>query len=469
MRTRGLIVAIAIAPAIAGCGSHGAGVADAADPRADAAAPADASPDAPADAAVVATGPWQVQVGGLGACALHTSDGGIKCWGGLLSYGDFDFHGDAANEMGTHLPFVDLGAGRRAKALAVGDDHVCAILDNDRVKCWGNNQYGQLGVGDTRDRGRAAGDMGDALPYVDLGAGRTVRAISAGEWITCAILDTGGLKCWGLNGGGALGLGDTDRRGVMASQMGDNLPYVALGTGRTPKRVFAGAGRVCAILDDDSLKCWGNNASGALGQGQGTSNVGVAPGQMGDALAPVALGAGKVATSIVQGGESICAMLAGGGVKCWGRNKEGELALGDTAARGDDPNEMGDALPRAMLGADPVEISAAAGHACALLPAGAVSCWGSNYDGSLGLGLADNASIGDTAATVGAHLPVVALAGPARAIASAGIETCATLVDDHIQCWGINSLGQLGVGDTRNRGNAASDMGSNLPYVDLGP
>ena len=256
-------IALVTLVAIAACGSPSS-------PAVDGAISVDAPRDA-GDAGVqpdgaIPTGPWQVVVGGVGVCALHTSDGGVKCWGGMPGYELSTFYGDAPNEMGDHLAFIDLGTARHAKALTVGTDHACAILDDDRVKCWGNNQYGQLGLGDTRDRGRAAGDMGDALPYVDLGAGRTVRAISAGDWVTCAILDTGKLKCWGLNAAGELGLGDTNARGKAPNQMGDGLPYVDLGTGRTPESVYAGEDRVCAILDDHTVKCWGNDADGALGR-----------------------------------------------------------------------------------------------------------------------------------------------------------------------------------------------------------
>lgn len=75
--------------------------------------------------------------------------------------------------------------------------------------------------------------MGDALPFVDLGTNRTALSVAAGGERTCAILDDGSLKCWGRNAGGQLGLGDLDPRGVGPSQMGDLLPAVALGTGRT--------------------------------------------------------------------------------------------------------------------------------------------------------------------------------------------------------------------------------------------
>jgi alpha-tubulin suppressor-like RCC1 family protein len=458
-------VRAALLAALAACGGGGGSSAHS-DAAHDGATDASTIDDAPGDAAVAA-GPWQVVVGGTGACALHTG-GGVKCWGGLWSYETPDFRGDAPGEMGSALPLVDLGTGRTAKALSAGGDHVCALLDDDGIKCWGSNNFGQLGLGDKRDRGLATGDMGDGLPEVDVGTGRTVREVSAGEDETCVVLDTGAVKCWGLNGGGELGYGDQTARGGMAGQMGDALPVVDLGTGRTAKHVYVGESRACAILDDDSLKCWGNASSGALGQGA-LMNIGTTSGQMGDALPAIALGTGEHATRVVHAGDSVCAILSGGGFKCWGRNTEGELALGDTANRGDNPGEMGDALPRPDLGGTMTVLAGEAGGPCAVLSDGSLACWGSNYSGSLGLGVPDNTSIGDMPSEVGAGMPRVSLAGPVATISASGLDACATLTDGHIQCWGANSLGQLGLGDTRARGDAASDMGTNLPFVDLGP
>jgi E3 ubiquitin-protein ligase HERC3 len=422
---------------------------------------ADADPDATdamQDAFVPPAGPW----------AIHT-DGRIKCWGGMLGYEVNQFHGDMPNEMGANLPAINLGAGRIAKDITVGTDHACALLDNDRIKCWGSNQYGQLGLGDMTERGRAFGSMGDNLPYVDLGTGRTVKQVSAGNWVTCVILDNNKLKCWGLNGAGSLGYGDMQRRGGAAGQMGDALANVDLGTGRTPKKLFTGDSRVCVLLDNNDLKCWGNNFSGAIGQGQLVTHVGVAPNQMGDNLAPIALGTGLVADRVVHQGESICAVLTTGAIKCWGRGSEGELATGDALNRGDEPNEMGDNLAFAMLGpTNPVALSGAASHGCAVFPSGDVACWGANYKGTLGLGVADNVLVGDMPSEVGAGLARVRLAGPAATIASGGLVTCATLKTGHIQCWGMNMLGTLGIGDTRDRGNDNADMGTALPFVDLG-
>ena len=87
---------------------------------------------------------------------------------------------------------VNLGSGRTAKAVSLGDSHTCAILDDDTLKCWGWNNNGRLGYGDTTDR-----TAPDATAVVDLGSGRTAKALSLGESHTCAILDDDTIKCWG--------------------------------------------------------------------------------------------------------------------------------------------------------------------------------------------------------------------------------------------------------------------------------
>jgi alpha-tubulin suppressor-like RCC1 family protein len=169
--------------------------------------------------------------------------------------------------MGDSLPAVDLGTGRTAAAITAGGYHTCALLDNGQVKCWGYNAYGQLGLGNSGDRGDGSGEMGDSLPAVDLGTGRTATAITAGIEHTCAPLDNGQVKCWGLGFFGRLGLGDTDVRGDGPGEMGDSLPAVDLGTGRTAAAISTGNIHTCALLDNGQVKCWGYNAYGQLGLG----------------------------------------------------------------------------------------------------------------------------------------------------------------------------------------------------------
>ena len=152
------------------------------------------------------------------------------------------------------------------------------------------NFHGQVGLGDMTNRGNARSDMGSALPFVNLGTGQTASSVKAGNFHTCAIV-TAGLKCWGCapvsrtllvyivthrsvnrslqltprsrasnlfryNGRGQLGLGDAKNRGSGAHDMGDALPFVSLGTGQIALKLALGTFHTCALLTD-GVKCWG--------------------------------------------------------------------------------------------------------------------------------------------------------------------------------------------------------------------
>ncbi len=236
-------------------------------------------------------------------------------------------------------------------SIDIGTRHACAVLDTGQVKCWGYNNNGDLGLGNTARRGDGVGAMGDNLPAVDLGSGRTATAVAAGVGTTCAVLDDGGVKCWGYNNNGDLGLGNTARRGDGVGAMGDNLPAVDLGSGRTATAVAAGVGTTCAVLDDGGVKCWGYGGNGRLGQGD-SFNRGHTAGQMGDDLAEIDLGTGRTATAVAADW-STCAVLDDGQLRCWGLNDLGQLGLGDTADRGDAAGEMGNALPLVDLTGHP--------------------------------------------------------------------------------------------------------------------
>src|SRR3546814_1119470 len=102
-----------------------------------------------------------------------------------------DLRGDGPDEMGNNLPTVDLGTDRTAIAIAAGQYHTCVLLDGGEVKCWGFNGIGQLGLGDTSQRGDGPDEMGNNLLTVDLGTDRTAIAIAAGQYQTCVLLDGG--------------------------------------------------------------------------------------------------------------------------------------------------------------------------------------------------------------------------------------------------------------------------------------
>ena len=249
--------------------------------------------------------------------------------------------------MGDNLPAVDLGTGKTAIAVSAGDGYTCAVLNEGSVKCWGLNS-GNLGLGDTSYRGNMPNQMGDNLPAVDLGTGKKAIAVSAGVISTCALLSDGSVKCWGYNGAGELGLGDSIARGGEPNQMGDNLPSVDLGAGKTATQIRAGGDSACALLNDSSVKCWGFNTNGELGLGDSLPR-GNKPNQMGDSLPAIQFGTEKTVVALSTPATNTCALLNDGSVKCWGYNFTGELGLGDTSNRGDMPNQMGDNLPTVKL------------------------------------------------------------------------------------------------------------------------
>jgi cysteine-rich repeat protein len=294
--------------------------------------------------------PWSVSAGFSFTCDVDAVRG-AKCWGanlsGQLGQGDTLFRGDGPMEMGDSLLPIDFGTSAQARTISAGADHACVLLEGGTVKCWGGNQSGQLGLGDTVARGNLPNQMGDYLPAVNLGTGVSAFAVAVARERSCAILVGGRLKCWGTNHLGELGLEDSVNRGWGPEDMGDNLPVVNLGTQHSVTSVALGESHTCALLDDGVVKCWGANPDGELGTGN-TVSRGSAAGDMGDHLPAVDLG--QPAQSIVAGAYHTCALLQDRTVKCWGANPTGQLGLGDTDSRGDDPDEMGDKLPAVDLG-----------------------------------------------------------------------------------------------------------------------
>jgi alpha-tubulin suppressor-like RCC1 family protein len=409
------------------------------------------------------------------ACAL-LDDRTVKCWGdnsaGQLGIGDAGWLlgnvGDVAGEMGNALPAVDLG-GLTVTDIAAGYDHNCALLEDGSVKCWGDNPHGQLGLGDTMPRGTLSSEMGANLPAVDLGDGRTAIRIAVGNIHSCALLDDGSVKCWGANSGGQLGMGTTFNRGDSSFEMGQNLPAVDLGSGRTAVSIAAGGAHTCALLDDGSARCWGENSSGELGL-EDTEHRGDDPVEMGDALPAIDLGTGRTAVHLFAGSDHTCARLDDGSAKCWGGNTSGQLGLADSLSRGVGSGEMGDDLPivnLAVVLGSIGNMSLGSGHTCAVLAAN-LKCWGWNDEGQLGLG--DTSSRGDDPGEMGINLPLVDLGAERRPVqVAAGWQfTCARLTPGRIKCWGENEHGQLGQGDTSNRGDDPDEMGDALPFIDLG-
>jgi alpha-tubulin suppressor-like RCC1 family protein len=347
-----------------------------------------------------------VSVGDSMACAV-LNDGKLKCWG------NGSYLGIGSTSGSTRIPMeVDLGSGRTAKSVSIGKGFACVILDDDTLKCWGANTYGQLGVGDTTTRDAPAGP-------VNLGSGRTAKAVVCGESNTCAILDDGSIKCWGAlqKSGYWSYCAGCSSSGTITTPRSDAID---LG-GRTAKVMARGKFHTCAILDDDTLKCWGWNSEGLLGYGYTNDNVGYKPGE----VSAMSLGAVPTSVAIGRNGQSSCAILTGGAVKCWGLNTQGQLGDGTDTYR-----------------TSPVAVDLGAGYTakiietsysttCAILNDDSIKCWGSNSGGEFGIGH----TLTDSTSKTTVPLPAGRTA-KSISLYTSGYGPCAVLDDDTVWCWG---------------------------------
>jgi len=375
-----------------------------------------------------------VAAGGVHSCAVL--EAGLKCWGsyffGVLGLGDREARGDGANEMGDRLPLVNVGSGITVEAVFPSTDaHTCALLSGGLVKCWGDNDFGQLGIEDPQDRGGRPGDMGDDLPFVNLGNGRRAQAIAAGANHTCAILEDSSLKCWGNNGNRQLGAAELIPRGAYPGQMGESLPSVDLG-GDSVRQVAAGWVHTCALLQSGTVKCWG--------WGRGSEDDPVAPFSP---VTTVEFGVGSAASQIAAGGVHSCAALNDATVRCW---QPSEHAY-------DSPRLFAPVVFEEGAGVSVRQLGIGGRHGCALLASGSVQCWE--------LGEVDGPPPRATRIQFGAGRSVVQMSASGTRESHHG---CALLDDGDVKCWGVNKHGELGVGDVTPRAGTLDE----LKRVDLG-
>jgi alpha-tubulin suppressor-like RCC1 family protein len=284
------------------------------------------------------------------ACAL-SNKGAVKCWGwndaGQLGLGDSRSRGGSLGEMADELPPVDLGGGRSALSLSTGDAHTCAVLDDHTLKCWGDNQFGQLGLGDARNRGTRPGEMGDALTPVDLGSNRTIQMVAAGAQHTCALLDNGAVKCWGANVGGVLGNATNKQVGDEAVEMGANLKSIELPKESSVSALFASEFRNCVVFTNGKISCWGADSYGELGPSPVDAK---AAQKLKGRPREVNVSSSRKVTSLALGFSHTCALLDDGSAKCWGDGDHGALGYGSIEGIGRDGSKMGDNLPTLDFG-----------------------------------------------------------------------------------------------------------------------
>ncbi|MCA9700817.1 MAG: RTX toxin, partial [Myxococcales bacterium] len=198
-------------------------------------------------------------------CAITVGDK-VRCWGagasGRLGYGNQNPIGDDESPADAgDVPVYPDGFMGTVTALALGDGHSCALYSNGEVRCWGEANDGQLGQGTLSDWGDNANEAPGDLASISLGG--SAVAISAGNAFSCALLSTGEARCWGQNNQGQLGQGNTDKIGD--DELPDTIPVIELGG--TAIMLASGQDHSCVVLDDYSVVCWGANIDGRLGYG----------------------------------------------------------------------------------------------------------------------------------------------------------------------------------------------------------
>ena len=346
------------------------------------------------------TGVVQVASGESHTCALVHS-GGVKCWGGN-EYGQL---GDGST-VDRALPVEVVGLESGVLAVSAGGDHSCALTDAGAVTCWGRNYFGQLGDGTNTDR---------YTPAQVFGLTGGVQAISAGERsFTCALRTTGAVQCWGINDLGSLGNGGGAH---------SNVPVAVSGLASGVRAISAGNAHACAILTaTNGLKCWGYNLGGQIGDGTTTGRV-----------TPVDVsGLTSGVTRVDAGVLHTCAVTAAGAAKCWGNNFGSQLGDGSDINRFTPVDVVG-------LSSGVAELAAGHYHTCARMLDGTARCWGSNSNGQLGLGVE---SPGHNTA-----VPVPSLGSGVTAIAAGRNHVCAIVPGGMLKCWGGNAHGQAGNGE----------------------
>lgn len=243
-------------------------------------------------------------------CVITETDD-VRCWGynlsGQLGYGHTDNLGDQPGE----LPVPDLELGGPVAQIAAGSNHACAVLKDGTLRCWGGNYSGQLGYGDTENRGDQPGEM--PPPPVDVGGPVAQVAISTDFDVTCALRTDGAVLCWGDSQSGSLGLGPV---GDIGKNPGDMPPPLVPLAGPATAISFAALSG-CALLATGELQCWGSNGHGAVG----------VPGQV-TVSTPTIVNVGGPVLHLDSGNSHRCAALADGTLRCWGGNVFGRLGLG---------------------------------------------------------------------------------------------------------------------------------------------
>lgn len=397
----------------------------------------------------------QLVAGDAFTCARSES-GLVRCWGanvlgqlGQNSRAPFrsDVSDTSTIDFGTEDPVIDL---------ATSFETACALFQKGDVRCWGANGAGERGVGNTAYKGAEPGDT-LRLEAVDLGEDRAATRIFAGTRHFCAILQGGGVACWGYGAEkdgrfGWLGNGNAQSVGDQPGEMGAALVHADLP--EQPVEMALGYTVTCA-RSASSVRCWGVHRAGQLGSGSVENDGALDQNKSLAALAPIA----NSVKELYGNGPAFAAKLEDGSVVTWGQNDYGQLGFGDTLDRG---------VPTALPSKGPIRlVRSRSRHRCIVQVDSSLYCLGNANAGQLGYG--DTNPRGNAPEVALDKLTTPVLTDVAD-VAVGGTHTCALKNDGSVVCFGLNQEGQLGYGDTTNRGGDGASIATSLVRVpNLGP
>ncbi|NJK30949.1 MAG: hypothetical protein HC927_00295 [Deltaproteobacteria bacterium] len=367
-----------------------------------------------------------------------------------------------------------------------GRSHTCVVFEGGQLECWGGNYHGQLGYGDLVAQLELIGD--DETPadvgFVDVGG--CVDEVSVHRATTCAILRDGGVKCWGYNDFGVLGLGHTET-------MGDDETPASIEALRFPADVVEVVGdeTICALLENGEIYCWGYDVCGNLGHGSAGSPPEDQRADQGDPVQQKskarAIADGDFSRCLIDddreltcwgskwpdnghtehytcpappskatphhvegpvldvavGTDHACALDATHHLYCWGDNDFGELGYAH------DEYMTFPGIPAVETGGEVIAIEAGRRTSCAVYVDGRARCWGMGYEGQLGQANIEHIGDDETPADV----PFIDIGEPIQKLALGDDFVCALTVSGQVRCWGHNEYGQLGLGHTENIGD----------------
>jgi alpha-tubulin suppressor-like RCC1 family protein len=316
------------------------------------------------------------------------------------------------------LPAVP-AIGSAAQRIATGLNHSCAI-SGSTLKCWGSNISGQLGLGS---------NVGATVSTTTAAASLVTDAssVAAGKNTTCAVITGGAVKCFGANEADQVG----EPGGFGAAEP---TPVQVPGLSGTVQ-VGVGDEHACALRNDGTVWCWGDDTNGKLGDGRAT----------GTTFQPVRVIGLNGIVQIAVGNNHSCALSNLGYVFCWGANNLGQLGNGSGGPNQPAAQFAWTALPVLVFGgsalANARSISAGAYDSCATDLYGKVYCWGDNVYGEIGWGPGSQVT---QPYTTLAGYPVAYIVH-ATSVSVGTYHVCARLNTGVVFCWGRNDSYQMGI------------------------